>query len=563
MSGSVSTARQSFPLVKGGLAHQARSRPAFYAESPTGNPFINWTALMEANGPNDSTARTISFGPFRLFPTQRRLLHADKTVPLGSRALDILIALVERPGELFSNDELMARIWPNTFVEPANLTVHIAALRRALGDRRDDNRFLVNIPGRGYRFVAPVRFADNLRPSVLAATGIKPEHNLPIRLSRLIGRADIIDELAERLPQLRLLTIAGPGGIGKTSVALAVAQQVIEAYEHCVWLIDLAPLHDAHLVPVTFATALGLEIQSEEPLPELVAALRDKRMLLVVDNCEHIISAAAEVAVNMLRRAPGVQILATSREPLRVEGEHVHRLSQLDCPPTSATLTAAEALAFPAVQLFVERAAASLSGFELDDADASVAAEISRSLDGLPLAIEFAAARVSAVGVRGVAAHIGDRLELLTDGHRAAPPRQQAMRATLDWSYGLLTDLEQSILRRLSVFARSFTLQAAAAVAADSAHAESEFIDNVLGLVAKSLIMTDVDRIEPCLRMLQTTRAYARAKLADSGERDTIYRRHAKYCRDMREPRKVSRLVLSAAAELSPAASAHSTPSTR
>jgi predicted ATPase/DNA-binding winged helix-turn-helix (wHTH) protein len=524
MTSSVTTLRQNFTLARERRPDRAHSHPRFKVEGDR-------PLSTEADRINGSTERAVLFGPFRLLPTQRLLLRADKPAPLGSRALDILIALVERPGELVSKDELMARVWPNLCVVPANLAVQLGALRRALGDGRDGSRFIISIPGQGYRFVAPVTFAGDQQPSVLA-TEMKGEHNLPARLTRLIGRADIIDDLAERLSQRRLLTIVGPGGIGKTAVALSVAEQTIKAFEHGVWLIELAHLGDPSLVPGTLAAALGLEIGSEKALPALVTALRDKQMLLVLDNCEQVISAAAEAAVNVLRRARGVQILATSREPLRVEGEHVHRLSQLESPPASASLTASDALAFPTVQLFVEHAAASLGKFELDDADAPLAAKICRSLDGNPLAIEFAAARAGAIGLRGVAAHMDDGLRLLTDSHRTRPSRQLTMRATLDWSYGLLTEIEQAILRRLSLFADTFTFQAAATIAADSVHSEREVIDTVLRLVAKSLITADMHGAEPHLRLPGLTRAYLRAKLDESGERDTIYSRQGKHYRD-------------------------------
>jgi len=254
-------------------------------------------------------------------------------------------------------------------------------------------------------------------------------------------------------------------------------------------------------------------------------------MLLVFDNCEHVIAAAAELATKILRGAPNVQIIATSREPLRAEGEHLYRLAPLASPPASPDVDAREALSFPAVELFVARAAASLGEFELDDADASIVAEICRRLDGIPLAIELAAARVGAIGVRGVAARMEDSLTLLSGGHRSTPPRQQTIRATLDWSYGLLTEPEQSVFRRLSVFASSFTLQEAATVAVHSSRSQREIIDNVLELVAKSLIMADRHDPERCLWLLETTRAYARMRLAESGECNLIHRRHAEYQR--------------------------------
>jgi len=313
----------------------------------------------------------------------------------------------------------------------------------------------------------------------------------------MIGRADIVSRLAARLPRQRSITIVGPGGIGKTTVALAVAEALIPGYDHGVWLIDLAPLSDPRLVPSALAAVLGLEIRAENSLPGLIAGLKDKEMLLVLDNCEHVIDEAAALTAGILRGVPGVHILATSREPLRAEGEHVYRLSPLQRPPGTAGLTAAEALGFPAVQLFVERAAASLDEFELSDADAPIVADICRKLDGLPLAIEFAAARVEAFGLHGLATRLDERLRLLTSGRRAALPRHRTLSATLDWSYGLLTEAEQRVLRRLAIFAGGFTLHAAGAVAADATHPKSEIIDQVAELVAKSLVAADVGDAEP------------------------------------------------------------------
>ena len=311
------------------------------------------------------TEGAVSFGPYRLFPVQRLLLEGDKPVRLGSRAFDVLIALVEHPGEVIGRDALMARVWPNTHVEEGNLKFQISALRRTLGG---GNRYLVNVPGRGYSFVAPVARAEEGGTAAPELPQTKNAHNLPALLTRLIGREDTVERLAGRLPRQRLLTIVGPGGIGKTSMCLAVAERFISAYEQGVWLIDLAPLSDPGLVPSALADTLGLQIRPGDPLPGLVASLRDKKMLLLLDNCEHVVEAAAALAVAILTAAPGVQMLATSREPLRIEGEHVHRLSPLASPPELAPLTAAEALGFPAVRLFVERATASLDEFELTDA---------------------------------------------------------------------------------------------------------------------------------------------------------------------------------------------------
>jgi DNA-binding winged helix-turn-helix (wHTH) protein len=326
--------------------------------------------------------RTISFGPFRLLPDQRLLLEAERQVRLGSRALEILVALAEQPGKVVDKNELIARVWPNTVVEESNLKFQISALRRTLGDGHGSNRYLATIPGRGYCFVAPLRIGEERTPPRPEATATSRPHNLPAQLARLIGRAGTVSRLAAQLVRHRLLTIVGPGGIGKTSVALAVAEERITAHENGVWLIDLAPLSDPRLVPAALAAALDLEIRSENPLPRLIEVLKDRQILLVLDNCEHVIDAAAALAAAVLRSAPGAHILATSREPLRIEGEHVHRLLPLASPPASAGLAAAEALGFPAVQLFVERAAASLFDSELSDADAPIAADICRRLDG-------------------------------------------------------------------------------------------------------------------------------------------------------------------------------------
>jgi len=245
--------------------------------------------------------RAVSFGPFRLLPAQRLLLEGDKPVRLGSRALDMLIALVEHPGEVVGRDELMARVWPNTHVDEGNLKFQISALRRTLGG---GNRYLLNVPGRGYSFVAPVARAEEAGTAAPEPAETETAHNLPALLTRLIGRGDTITRLADQLLRQRLLTIVGAGGIGKTSVALAVAEQLIPAYEHGVWLIDLAPLADPRLVPSALADAIGLEIRAENPLPGLVASFRDKKMLLVLDNCEHVIDAAAALAVGVLAGSP-------------------------------------------------------------------------------------------------------------------------------------------------------------------------------------------------------------------------------------------------------------------
>ena len=351
----------------------------------------------------------------------------------------------------------------------------------------------------------------------------------------MIGREEIATTLVTQLSHQRLVTVVGPGGIGKTTVGLAVAERMIGAYEHGVWLVDLAPLGDPGLVPSAVATVLGLEVRTEDPLPGLVAALRDNRMLLLLDNCEHVIDAAAGLAAAVLSGASGVNILATSREPLGVPGERVHRLGPLNSPEPSPGLTATEAAAFPAVQLFVERVTAIVEDFALTDANARLVVAICRRLDGLPLAIEFAAPRVEVLGVEGLAARLDDSLRLLGAQRRAAMPRHRTMQAVVDWSYGLLSQDEQRFFRALGIFTGGFTVEAAAAVAMDATTTGDDAIDRLADLVAKSLVVADVSGTKPRFRLLDTTRAYAIEKLDESGERERIARRHAEYYRDLFE----------------------------
>jgi len=497
--------------------------------------------------------RVICFGSFRLLPAQGLLLDGDKPVRLGSRALDILITLVERPGELIGKDELMARVWPNTFVEPANLTVHIAALRRALCDGRDGNRFLINIPGRGYRFVAPIHGSKEPAAPHPRPVAVGHLHNLPASVRRLTGREDIVAGLSAQFSRDRFVTIVGPGGIGKTSVALTVAQERIENYAHGVWLIDLAPVGNSLLVPAALACAFGIEIGAEISLPNLIATLRDKQMLLVLDNCERVIAAAANLAAEVLKGAPGVHVLATSREPLRTEGERVYRLPPLESPPVASGFGAEIALRFPAVQLFVQSTAAVLGAYELSDADAPIVAAICRKLDGIPLALEFAAARVISFGIAGLAARLDDPLHVLVGGCRTSHPRQHTMRATLDWSYDLLTEPEQRVLRRLSIFTDDFTLQAAGAVASDGTRS-NEIVDQVSELIAKSLVAAKMCGAEARLRLLGTIRAYAAAKLAESGELEATRQRYVEYVKET-VPRRPSMRINSGSRGRKPSAS--------
>ncbi|WP_088345834.1 MULTISPECIES: winged helix-turn-helix domain-containing protein [Rhodomicrobium] len=478
---------------------------------------------------------TVSFGPFRLLAGERLLEKSGSPLNLGARALDILIVLVEHASEVVRKKDLIARVWPDVAVDEGNLRFHIAALRKALGDGQSGARYVTTVPGRGYCFVAPVSRSSPRRRPEQDGLAAEPAHRLPASLKRMVGRDDAVQTITEQLAAERFLTVVGPGGIGKTTVALAVAHMLLPSFDGAVRFIDLGPISDPQLVPCTLASELGLMVRNSDPTPSIVSFLRDKRMLLMLDSCEHVIETAAAFAERIFEEAPQVYILATSREPLWVEGEHVHRLAALDSPPDAAGLTAAEALAFPAIQLFVERVIACGNRYELSDADAPVVAEICRRLDGIALAIELAASRVGAYGVKETAALLEHRFGLLWQGRRTALPRHQTLSATLEWSYDLLTEQERVILRRLAVFAGAFTLEACLSVAAGDDVDEAQIVGAVGSLVARSLATAAIGPGETYYRLLDTTRAYVLEKLIDSGEADAASRRHAAYYRDYLE----------------------------
>jgi predicted ATPase len=345
----------------------------------------------------------------------------------------------------------------------------------------------------------------------------------------MVGRAAIVETMAAQLRRQSLVTLVGPGGIGKTTVAVAVGQALVSAFEDGVRFIDLIPLADGSAVASSVASILGLPVRSEEPVPALLAFLKEKRMLLVLDNCEHVIGSVAALAAQIHATAPGIHIFATSREPLLVEGERVRRLLPLATLPPSDGVTVAEALTSPAVQLFVERATAIAEGFELSAENAPIIAEICRRLDGIPLAIELAAGCIDVFGIRDIAAGLDDRFRLLTLGRRTALPRHRSLAAVLDWSHELLPEAERVILRRAAVFAGEFTLEAVSAVVADAILSEVRVVDGIVHLVMKSLLSANIEGSVARYRLLDTTRAYAREKLAAAGERDTFSRRHAEY----------------------------------
>jgi len=478
------------------------------------------------------TRGVVSFGPFRLFAAERQLKKGDEALQLGGRALDTLIALVERAGEVVTQGELISCVWPDVTVEEANLRVHIASLRKALGDGREGARYIVTVASRGYCFVAPVtRSTPQYSPSRDTAV-LDQFQRLPPKLTRMIGRDDTIRGLSAQLMMCRFVSIVGPAGIGKTTVAISVAHWLFDGFNGAVFFVDLAALTDAKLVPTTVARALGLMAPTQDPLRSLSNFIGDRKILLVLDNCEHVIDSAATLSERVVGETPQAHVLTTSREALRVEGEHVHLLYALDCPPEDVSLTSVEALNYPAVQFLMERAVASGHDAVLNDIDAPIVATICRRLDGIPLAIELAVSHAGRLGIRGIADLLDNRFSLLWRGRRTALPRHQTLNAMLDWSYNLLSQNEKVVLCRLSVFVGNFKLEAACSVAADAEIDQASSARAIIGLLAKSL----VSKTESCgstyYRLLETTRIFAQAKLADRGERNRVARRHAQFFSD-------------------------------
>ena len=474
--------------------------------------------------------RIFELGPFRLDADGALLTRDGTPTPLGPRAVALLATLVEHASEFVSKSKLLDTVWPGVVVEESNLAVQVAAIRRVFAHAPGAERWIETLPRRGYRYVGPLR-------EVARARKAAPDNkltNLPDAMTSFIGRERELVEIKRLLPGARLVTIVGAGGIGKTRVALQVAAEIVDAYRGGVWLTELASLRDPSLVPTMVAQALGVQERARTPAIEsLRAYLKSRQVLLILDNCEHLVESCARLADSMLGEAKGATIIATSREPLRVPGEQIYPLQPLSLPEPKAS---PESMRHSeAVQLFVERVRRQLPGFELTPDRAPAVAEVCIHLDGIPLALELAAARTRSLSVEQINARLGERFRLLTAGSRTALPRQQTLRAALDWSYDLLAEDERVALRRLSVFPGGFTIEAASAVASDAAIDEFAVIDLVSQLVARSLVIADTSAGETRYRLLETTRAYAQEKLTETGETGAIRRRHAQYFRDLFE----------------------------
>jgi predicted ATPase/DNA-binding winged helix-turn-helix (wHTH) protein len=473
------------------------------------------------------SAIRLRFGPFELNVVERSLKKANQVVPLGGRAYDILIAFLENPGEVIAKADLIAKAWPDVTVEEGSLRVHLSGLRKALGDSQFGNKYIANVQGRGYSFIAPVTRLPVDRDRSSASEGLS---NLPPALGRMVDRENIVREIQGWLQtDQRLITIMGAGGIGKTTVALAVGHAALADFSGSAFFVDLSAVSDKEHVIGVVASALGADPRFVDRSDALLDFLPPRRALVILDSCEHLIKKTAEVADSILQSAPEVRILVTSRETLQLAGERVFHLPPLDCPPEQPGLIASEVLAYPAARLFVERISARGGDFSLSDDQAPIVAEICRKLDGIALAIELAAGRAANFGVRNTGAKLGSRLDLLKFGRRTANPRHQTFRATLDWSHDHLSEVEKVVLRRVAIFIGHFTLEAALAVGKEGGIGQSEIEGAVGNLVNKSLMAVRTSSRGTLYRLLDTTRCYALEKLAVSGEHGSIAARHANF----------------------------------
>ena len=457
-------------------------------------------------------------------PSQRQLLNAAAPVKLGGRAFDVLVALVERRDRTVSKNELLDVVWPKVVVEENNLEVQIVTLRKIFG-----HPAIATVPGRGYKFTLPVTVEGDIPPERVTTStpDLQPRRtNLPTQAPQLIGREEELEALRTLLRRSPIVTVTGSPGIGKSRLAQAVAISEVAETRGGVWWVDLAPIAAAAHVAPTVAVVLGLSLQgSSPPLDVIVNALRDQATLIVLDNAEHVAQGVVPLCTVLRQEAPNVRLLITSQEPLRIEAESVFKAEALSLPSSDDPMQISESAA---VTLFVCRATAVVRKFQLRPDNQVAIAEICRKLDGIPLAIELAAARVPLLGVDGLRERLDQRLHVLTAGRREIPKRHQTLRAALDWSHQLLSAQEQAVFRRLGAFVGGFTLEAAQEVADDREIDQWDVLEHLGALVEKSLVVTEGDA-HPRYRMLETTRLFALERLIESAEAESVRRRHRDY----------------------------------
>ena len=457
------------------------------------------------------------FGAFELQPDKRRLLKDDAAISLRPRAFDLLVALVDHAGHLVTKDELLNQVWPKMVVEEAALHVQVSALRKILGADA-----ITTVSGRGYQFTLPVTMGSG---EANRATGSK--HNLPYQLTSFVGRDQEIAQLEELATAHRLVTLTGAGGAGKTRLAIEVASRLTDAFPDGVWLVELAALSDPRLVPQSVAQALEVKEQPTRPLIETLSEyLASKKLLLVLDNVEHLLEGCVKFVDLILRRSPDIAILVTGRERLGMAGELTYRVPSLTVPVPGDNVAPDALLAYEGVRLFVERARLLRSDFSVTAENAASLASICHRLDGIPLAIELAAPRLRSMSVAELDQRLDQRFALLTEGSRTALPRHRTLRSTIDWSYDLLTDVEQAMLRRVPVFAGGWTLAAAEHVCTGDGIEQSDTVGLLTSLADKNLLLTEEHAGATRYRMLETIRQYALDRLRETGEEARWRNRH-------------------------------------
>jgi len=464
--------------------------------------------------------REACFGPFRLIPSRRLLLCDGKPIRLGAPAHNVLVVLVEKAGEIVDRNTLIERAWRTTHLEESNLRSAIAALRRTFSAAGCSRSYVDTVARRGYRFVEPVTFGES----------IAVRQDVPAQLSKVVGRDAFVSDLVADIARRRLITIVGPGGIGKSVVAMCAARMALSAkHVDSVSIVGLDAAVDSKLLVNALRAGLGVVARNDDSVDDIESFLENRRVLILLDNCERMIGPVAKLVERILASAPNVVVLATSREPMRAEGEAIRRIEPLPLPPLGAKPSAFEALKFAAVDLFVDRATLTRPSFKLTDNITPMVVNICRSLDGVPLAIEMAATSMDAFELPVLVDVLGGHFRLRMLGRGTALPRHRTLSATLEWSFETLSGQEQTVFRRLSVFKGPFSILAARHIVADDGISTNDVSGLLAGLAAKSLITAGGTSAPGTHRLLETTRAYACEKLKASGEFDLVARRHATY----------------------------------
>jgi predicted ATPase/DNA-binding winged helix-turn-helix (wHTH) protein len=486
----------------------------------------------------------LTYGDVELLPDRRHVRVSDEPFKLGARAYKVLEVLANANGALVSKDEIMSRVWPDTVVEEANLYVQICAIRKMLGPRAER---IGMVPGQGYCLTPDTSGFPRLSSVTTWSQTVAGDGNGHQSTARIVGRDDAIGDVLQALCNSSLVSLVGPGGVGKTTVAREIARRIERGTSGAVWFVELAKVSAPEFVTDAVADVIdNVPTRNASSLQRIVKRLRDRHALVILDNCEHVIEAAAQLASTLLASAPLCRMLVTSREPLRLQGEVVRRLPPLDLP--CASDTNAEVAKSSAVQLFLDRARSTGGCFAAEEDSIPLAGAICRRLDGLPLAIELAAARAAALGIREFLEYLDDCLLTLNGGYRTALPQHQTLRAAFEWSYKLLSETQQRVFRRLSVFPSSFDVKGAMWMTTDDGEDSMEMMDVVCELLDKSLLVSEVK--DGCMRyrLFESGRAFAHQKLVDNGEERAAQQRFVQYvCGQLRHSRSISRGIESIA----------------